>query len=130
MIQKKIHGLLDVILEEAQKSIGIMMDGGVMSLQLAPQPNHTILLTISSGHVDSSDMIRNAGKMMTDRILSDIHDAGSNVIKEDAGDAIKSAPFVPAEKSEEQIKNKLKKTAKTAGRPDDCHLPFCINAGK
>ena len=46
---KKIHGLLDVILEEAQKSIGIMMDGGVMSLQLAPQPNHTILLTISSG---------------------------------------------------------------------------------
>lgn len=30
---KKIHGLLDVILEEAQKSIGIMMDGGVMSLQ-------------------------------------------------------------------------------------------------
>ena len=47
---------------------------------------------------------------MTDRILSDIHDAGSNVIKkEDAGDAIKSAPFVPVEKLEEQIKNKLKK---------------------
>lgn len=110
---KKIHGLLDVILEEAQKSIGIMMDGGVMSLQLAPQPNHTILLTISSGHDEFSDMIRNAGKMMTDRILSDIHDAGSNVIKkEDAGDAIKSAPFVPVEKLEEQIKNKLKKTAK------------------
>ena len=65
---KKIHGLLDVILEEAQKSIGIMMDGGVMSLQLAPQPNHTILLTISSGHDEFSDMIRNAGKMMTDRI--------------------------------------------------------------
>lgn len=109
---KKIHGLLDVILEEAQKSIGIMMDGGVMSLQLAPQPNHTILLTISSGHDEFSDMIRNAGKMMTDRILSDIHDAGSNVIKkEDAGDAIKSAPFVPVEKLEEQIKNKLKKTA-------------------
>ena len=106
---KKIHGLLDVILEEAQKSIGIMMDGGVMSLQLAPQPNHTILLTISSGHDEFSDMIRNAGKMMTDRILSDIHDAGSNVIKkEDAGDAIKSAPFVPVEKLEEQIKNKLK----------------------
>ena len=80
---KKIHGLLDVILEEAQKSIGIMMDGGVMSLQLAPQPNHTILLTISSGHDEFSDMIRNAGKMMTDRILSDIHDAGSNVIKKD-----------------------------------------------
>ena len=84
---KKIHGLLDVILEEAQKSIGIMMDGGVMSLQLAPQPNHTILLTISSGHDEFSDMIRNAGKMMTDRI-------------------------VPVEKLEEQIKNKLKKTAK------------------
>ena len=84
-----------------------------MSLQLAPQPNHTILLTISSGHDEFSDMIRNAGKMMTDRILSDIHDAGSNVIKkEDAGDAIKSAPFVPVEKLEEQIKNKLKKTAK------------------
>ena len=62
---KKIHGLLDVILEEAQKSIGIMMDGGVMSLQLAPQPNHTILLTISSGHDEFSDMIRNAGMMIT-----------------------------------------------------------------
>ncbi|MFR8119814.1 MAG: adaptor protein MecA [Lachnospira sp.] len=45
---KKIHGLLDVILEEAQKSIGIMMDGGVMSLCLAPQPNSPpSLLSIS-----------------------------------------------------------------------------------
>ena len=94
---KKIHGLLDVILEEAQKSIGIMMDGGVMSLQLTPQPNHTILLTISSGHDDSAPK----SEMQEDddrQVLSDVRDAGSNVIKkEDAGDAIKSAPFVPVE---------------------------------
>lgn len=105
---KKIHGLLDVILEEAQKSIGVMLSGGVMSLQLAPQPNHTILLTISSGHDEFKDMIRNAGKLM-----SDIREAGGNVIKkEEADDSIKAAPFVPVEKTE--IKDKSKNKADKA----------------
>lgn len=105
---KKIHGLLDVILEEAQKSIGVIFNGGVMSLQLAPQPNHTILLTISSGHDEFSDMIKHAGK-----IMSDLREAGSNVIKrEDADDSIKAAPFAPVEKQE--LKGKSKKNAEVS----------------
>ena len=44
----KIHSLLEVIMEEAEKNIGITLSGEVMSLQLAPQPDHSILLTVSS----------------------------------------------------------------------------------
>ena len=52
--------------------------------------------------------------MMTDRILSDIHDA--MLLKEDAGDAIKSALFVPGRKIREQIKNKLKTAKQQEGQ--------------
>ena len=45
----KIHSLLEVIMEEAEKNIGVTLSGEVMSLQLAPQPDHSILLTVSSG---------------------------------------------------------------------------------
>ena len=42
---EKIHNLLDVVMEEAQKSIGVTLSGEIMSLQLAPQPDRSILLT-------------------------------------------------------------------------------------
>lgn len=67
---EKIHGLLDVVMEEAQKSIGIRMDGGVMSLQLAPQPNHSILLTISSGKENFGRMLKQAGEQAMQAIES------------------------------------------------------------
>ena len=35
---EKIHGLLDVVMEEARKEIGIAPSGEMISLQLAPQP--------------------------------------------------------------------------------------------
>ncbi len=38
---------LDIVIEEAYEQIGVDMDGTVMSLQLVPQPNHSLLLTIS-----------------------------------------------------------------------------------
>lgn len=34
---EKIHNLLEVIMDEAHKNIGVELGGGVMSLQLAPQ---------------------------------------------------------------------------------------------
>ena len=43
----KIHELLDIVIEEAYEQIGIDMDGSVMSLQLVPQPNQSLLLTVS-----------------------------------------------------------------------------------
>ena len=59
---EKIHGLLDVVMEEARKEIGIAPSGEMISLQLAPQPNNSLLLTVSSGGDDISDMLRQAGK--------------------------------------------------------------------
>ena len=44
---EKIHALLDIVMEEAYEQIGVDMDGVVMSLQLVPQPNHSMLLTVS-----------------------------------------------------------------------------------
>lgn len=115
----KIHGLLDVILEEAQKTIGIIFNGGVMSLQLAPQPNHSVLLTISSGHDEFSDMIKHAGEMM-----SSFKSQDSNVIKRDeADDSIKAAPFVSVDKLEDKIQAKQKESSaakqKTDAQPEN-----------
>ena len=84
----KIHSLLDVVMQEAEKSIGVMMNGGVMSLQLAPQPNHSLLLTISSGTEDFGSILKHAGE----QAIKAISDEESNVIKKgdgvDATDAI------------------------------------------
>ena len=55
---EKIHNLLEVIMDEAHKNIGVELGGGVMSLQLAPQPDHSILLTVSSGKEDFGNMLR------------------------------------------------------------------------
>lgn len=96
----KIHGLLDVVIEEAQKSIGIIMDSSVMSLQLAPQPNHSILLTVSSGKEDFGDMLRQAGERVSQAVSAPHpkNDNKGNVIKKDTeedGDLVKAAPFKP-----------------------------------
>ena len=93
----KIHGLLDVILEEAQKNIGIIFNGGVMPLQLAPQPNHSILLTISSGHDEFSDMIKQAGQRAA-QIMSSLKEESNVIKRENADDSIKAAPFMPVDK--------------------------------
>ena len=76
---EKIHGLLDVVLEEARKTIGIMPGGDVMSLQLAPQPNHSLLLTVSAGGDEFSDMLKQAGKRAAEAFSG--FKKESNVIK-------------------------------------------------
>ena len=62
---EKIHNLLDVVMEEAEKSIGVTLSGEIMSLQLAPQPDRSILLTVSSGKDDLSNMLRKAGESIS-----------------------------------------------------------------
>ncbi|MDO5382669.1 MAG: adaptor protein MecA [Eubacteriales bacterium] len=99
---RKIHSLLDVIMEEAEKSIGIVLDGGVMSLQLAPQPDHSILLTISSGQEDFTNMLKQAGERAAKAITSSGHfkENRSNVIK-NAGEMSKPAEFSPFDRISE-----------------------------
>lgn len=117
----KIHGLLDVVMEKAHKSIGIIMDSGVMSLQLAPQPNHSILLTISSGKDDFGDMLRQAGERASQAISSikpkNKKPGNSNVIKKDAPDnteeLVKAAPFSSVENEEDQQENSSVRSVET-----------------
>ena len=59
---EKIHDLLEVIMEEAQRNIGVTLNGDVMSLQLAPLPDHSILLTVSSGKDDCGRMLKRVGE--------------------------------------------------------------------
>ena len=59
---EKIHDLLEIIMEEAQKNIGVTLNGNVMSLQLAPLPDHSILLTVSSGKDDFGSMLKRVGE--------------------------------------------------------------------
>jgi len=89
---EKIHSLLDVVMEEAEKSIGMSLGGEVMSLQLAPQPNRSILLTISSGKDDLSNMLKKAGDTVAKAFAKP---QKSNVIKGGSGDDLKSIPFEP-----------------------------------
>ena len=58
----KIHDLLEVVMEEAERNIGVKLKGDVMSLQLAPLPDHSILLTISSGKEDFGSMLKKVGE--------------------------------------------------------------------
>lgn len=112
----KIHGLLDVILEEAQKNIGVILNGGVMSLQLAPQPNHSILLTISSGHDEFSDMIKQAGQRAA-QLMSSLKQDESNVIKrEDVDDSVKAAPFVHVDKLTGKVQKKTSSNGKNTAK--------------
>ena len=85
----KIHSLLEVIMEEAEKNIGVTLSGEVMSLQLAPQPDHSILLTVSSGKEDLGNMLRKAGESISKAFSKP---EKSNVIKNGEG-TFKDAPF-------------------------------------
>lgn len=102
----KIHGLLDVVMEEAEREIGVAFNGGVMSLQLAPQPNHSLLLTVSSGKDDFSDMLKQAGERAA-KAISEFNNkktpGGSNIIKQTSDDST-AKPFVPDElRSKEDV---------------------------
>ncbi len=103
----KIHGLLDVIMEKAQEAIGIELDGGVMSLQLAPQMDRSLLLTISAGEDEFGSMLKQAGvrafqaasEMRTKR------ESGNNIIKKDTEEAennVREPDFKPVKNDEEQ----------------------------
>lgn len=59
---EKIHDLLETIMEEAERNIGVTLKGDVMSLQLAPLPDHSILLTVSSGKDDFGSMLKRVGE--------------------------------------------------------------------
>ncbi len=100
----KIHSLLEVVMERAHDSIGVDMEGGVISLQLSPQPNRSLLLTVSCGGDEVGDLLRSAGERAA-QMISEMKSGGSNVIKKDDKDAdskIKAAPF-KAIKAEEAV---------------------------
>ena len=50
---EKIHELLETVVEEAYEQIGVDVAGNVMSLQLVPQTNQTLLLTVSARQDES-----------------------------------------------------------------------------
>jgi adapter protein MecA 1/2 len=133
----KIHGLLDVVMEEAQKSIGVMMDGGVMSLQLAPQPNHSILLTISSSQQELGKMIKQAGEEAVD-VLSATFPQKSNIIKKEQDTGVKATPLQPVRTNEDGLAA-LKKAVNQSGKGEVAVFriqnlqeleEFCKNAPK
>ena len=94
---EKIHSLLEVIMAEAEKSIGVILNGGVMSLQLAPQPNRTLLLTISTGNDEFGSILKQAGEKMSQAVADNrkFKEQTGNVIKKDtkeAGSQVKLSP--------------------------------------
>lgn len=113
----KIHGLLSVVMEEAQKEIDVEMDGGVMSLQLAPQPNQSILLTISSAQDDFGEMLRQAGERVSRSLLSNTQKkpSESNVIK-NPKNGLSAAPFkdLSEQKQQKQKKKQSENVVKAA----------------
>lgn len=98
----KIHSLLDVIMQEAQKSIGVVMDKGVMSLQLAPQPNKSLLLTISTGTEDFNDMLKQAGERASQVVSALMPDSDSNIIKNGSDENMSAVPFEAAKDIESE----------------------------
>lgn len=109
---EKIHGLLDIVMQEAHKNIDVDMDGGVMSLQLAPQPNQSILLTVSSGKDDFGEMLRQAGERAARAMeAKGMRPKESNVIK-DNNQELAAAPFKDfSESADDNIKNSAKTAA-------------------
>ena len=55
---EKIHNLLDVIMDEARKNIGISMEGRMISMQLHPMPNNAVKLIVSSALEDNKDFLK------------------------------------------------------------------------
>ena len=81
----KIHEVLELIMEEAYEELGMDLMGGVMSLQLVPQPNHTLLLTISGRSEENavSDMIRHIGDELGGAPAQDVRiPAADDVVKQ------------------------------------------------
>lgn len=64
MIQTRYTAFLKLLWRRL-KNIGVTLSGEVMSLQLAPQPDHSILLTVSSGKEDLGNMLRKAGESIS-----------------------------------------------------------------
>lgn len=88
MIQTRYTAFLKLLWRRL-KNIGVTLSGEVMSLQLAPQPDHSILLTVSSGKEDLGNMLRKAGESIS-KAFSKPEE--SNVIKNGEG-TFKDAPF-------------------------------------
>ncbi len=103
----KIHDLLDVVMEEAEKSIGVTMNGGVMSLQLAPQPNHSILLTISSGKDNFGRMLKQAGE----QAIQAMESMGNNSISKEDFEELAGNILGRKWNDDENTKNTSKKSA-------------------
>lgn len=94
---QKIHSLLDVVMEQAHETLGVQLQGGVVSLQLSPQPNRSLLLTVCSGQEDITDIIKDAGQRAV-QMMEDYKAAkgNGNIIKKDDAenkDFVKAAPF-------------------------------------
>ena len=121
---EKIHNLLEVIMDEAHKNIGVELGGGVMSLQLAPQPDHSILLTVSSGKEDFGNMLKQAGERAA-KALGDRSKSESNVIK-NGGEDLKAPEFAAFDKLKDifdQMKDipEAEKFIKEAKKAKDPH---------
>ncbi len=124
----KIHSLLDVVMEKAQESIGIELSGSVMSLQLAPQADHSLLLTISSGEDELGNMIRQAG-MRTAQAASELRsyrESGNNIIKRDTDEAennVKEPEFKSVRRDEEQDESII--AVDIEENPVSCEAAIC-----
>ncbi len=140
----KIHNLLDVIMQEAEKSIGVILSSRVMSLQLTPQPDHSLMLTISSGQDDFGEMLKQAGERASQAISAlkgNNREKYNNVIKkndEKAKTSIKASEFKPVAKEVPAVSFAVDTEGNPVGTERAiCHMPdldtfeiFCKNAPK
>lgn len=124
----KIHGLLDVIMEKAQEAIGIELDGGVMSLQLAPQMDRSLLLTISAGEDEFGSMLKQAG-VKAFQAASEMRakkEAENNIIKRDTKEAennVKEPEFKSVKNDDEQEESTI--AIDTDGNFVGCESAIC-----
>lgn len=124
----KIHSLLDVVMEKAQESIGVELNGSVMSLQLAPQADHSLLLTISSNEDELGNMIRQAGAKAV-QAASEMRahrESGNNIIKKDTQEAennVKEPVFKSVKKDDEQDDSTI--AVDIEGNPVGCEAAIC-----
>lgn len=126
----KIHGLLDVVMERAQESIGVELSGGVMSLQLTPQPDHSLLLTISSGEEEFGNMLKQVGAKAAQAVskVREQKESEGNVIKRDDKDAdavVRAVPFQTVEK-DEQMQDECVLAVDVEGTPVGTEKAICL----
>lgn len=124
----KIHSLLDVIMEKAQETIGIELNGGVMSLQLAPQMDRSLLLTISAGEDEFGSLLKQAG-VKAFQAASEMRarkEAENNIIKKDTKEAennVKEPEFRSVKNDEEQDNSTI--AIDTDGNFVGCEAAVC-----